>query len=187
MYHNNGMLFFIGAFYLTIIFALIAVMIIGLWKIFTKAGEKGWKSLIPIYNGYILITKVARKSPAYFWGPIIGYIALASMFVALIGTTSRYGRIGNITGLIMGLISAAFYIGIFVLAILINLAIAKNFGKSTGFAVGLILLPMIFYLILGFGDDKFIYLSKEDKTSSIEDDEYEYEYIYVDEEDDDKL
>jgi hypothetical protein len=39
-----------------------------------------------------------------------------------------------------------------VIAILVAIGIARNFGKSGLFAVGLIFLPMIFYPILGFGD-----------------------------------
>lgn len=38
-----------------------------------------------------------------------------------------------------------------VAAILIVVALAKNFGKGGGFAAGLVLLPWIFYPILGFG------------------------------------
>ena len=29
------------------------LLVVAGWKIFEKAGEKGWKSLIPIYNTYI--------------------------------------------------------------------------------------------------------------------------------------
>jgi hypothetical protein len=36
--------------------------------------------------------------------------------------------------------------------ILLNIEIAKNFGKDTGFGVGLALLGFIFWPILGFGD-----------------------------------
>jgi hypothetical protein len=39
-----------------------------------------------------------------------------------------------------------------VIAILLAIDIAKNFGKSTGFGIGLALLGAIFYPILGFGD-----------------------------------
>jgi Family of unknown function (DUF5684) len=39
-----------------------------------------------------------------------------------------------------------------VMAILVAIAVAQNFGKSGAFAVGLIFLPFIFYPILGFGD-----------------------------------
>lgn len=38
-----------------------------------------------------------------------------------------------------------------IIAILVNLAIAENFKKGVGFGIGLILLPIIFYPILGFG------------------------------------
>lgn len=40
--------------------------------------------------------------------------------------------------------------GIWVLNLL-----AKSFGKSEGFTIGLILLPIIFYPVLGFGDAKY--------------------------------
>jgi hypothetical protein len=36
--------------------------------------------------------------------------------------------------------------------ILLNIEIAKNFGKGTGFGIGLALLGFIFWPILGFGD-----------------------------------
>ena len=42
-------------------------------------------------------------------------------------------------------------VNIIVHIIVIN-NISKNFGKGTGFTIGLILLPFIFYPILGFGD-----------------------------------
>ena len=43
----------------------------------------------------------------------------------------------------------------FVIAILVNIAVAEKFGKSSGFGVGLALLGFIFYPILGFGDAKY--------------------------------
>ena len=43
-----------------------------------------------------------------------------------------------------------------VVYIIMNIEISKRFGKDTGFAVGLILLPFIFLLILGLGDAKYI-------------------------------
>ena len=42
-----------------------------------------------------------------------------------------------------------------VIAILQCVGLAKNFGKGTGFAIGLILLSPIFILILGFGSAQF--------------------------------
>lgn len=40
----------------------------------------------------------------------------------------------------------------FVVAIIMSIDIAKNFGKGTGFGIGLALLGFVFYPILGFGD-----------------------------------
>ena len=37
----------------------------------------------------------------------------------------------------------------------ISIAVAQNFGKSTGFGIGLALLGFIFYPILGFGDARY--------------------------------
>ena len=36
-----------------ILIVWIVIAIIASWKIFTKAGEDGWKCLIPFYNQYI--------------------------------------------------------------------------------------------------------------------------------------
>lgn len=47
-------------------------------------------------------------------------------------------------------------IAMLVLSIMMNIRLAKAFGKSTGFAVGLIFLNTVFTLILGFGDSKYV-------------------------------
>ncbi len=40
--------------------------------------------------------------------------------------------------------------------IIAGLGVAKNFGKSEGFGIGLGLLPFIFYPMLGYGDAQFV-------------------------------
>jgi ABC-type sulfate transport system permease subunit len=42
-----------------------------------------------------------------------------------------------------------------IIAIPAALGLGRNFGKGGGFAIGLILLPIIFYPILAFGDAQF--------------------------------
>ncbi len=42
-----------------------------------------------------------------------------------------------------------------IISIIVSLEIAKKFGKSTGFGIGLILLGIIFYPILAFGNAKY--------------------------------
>ncbi len=42
-----------------------------------------------------------------------------------------------------------------IVAILVPIALAEKFGKGIGFAIGMILLPFIFYPILAFGDAQY--------------------------------
>ena len=42
------------------IIVLIAIMIASLWKIYTKAGQPGWASIIPIYSTVVML-KIAKK------------------------------------------------------------------------------------------------------------------------------
>ena len=42
-----------------------------------------------------------------------------------------------------------------VAAIIVNIEIAKKFGQGTGFGIGMIFLPFIFWPILGFGSSVF--------------------------------
>ena len=42
-----------------------------------------------------------------------------------------------------------------VISIMYSIKLARAFGRGTGFAIGLIFLPPIFMLILGFGDDRY--------------------------------
>ena len=43
----------------------------------------------------------------------------------------------------------------FIVAIMVILSLARNFGKSTGFAMGLIFLAPVFYPMLAWGDAQY--------------------------------
>lgn len=94
-------------------YAFIAVIIliltiIAYWRIFTKAGEKGWKSIIPIYNTVILF-KIAGISPWWILGylaaiiPVIGgFVALGITIYAMINLAKAFGKGAGFTvGLIL--------------------------------------------------------------------------------------
>jgi hypothetical protein len=44
----------------------------------------------------------------------------------------------------------------FIISIVVMVELAKVFGKGIAFAIGLVFLPFIFILILGFGDAKYL-------------------------------
>jgi hypothetical protein len=97
--------------------AVVVLVVAGMWKVFTKAGQPGWACIIPIYNLYVLTQIVGRP----WWWLLLYFIPLVNL----------------------------------VIAVMISIDVAKSFGQSVAFAVGLILLPFVFYPILGFGDAKY--------------------------------
>ena len=75
----------LGAFLgvvLVIGLVILILQIIGMWKVFTKAGEKGWKSIIPIYNAVILF-KISGLSPWIIFGYLAGFIPFIGWIVCL--------------------------------------------------------------------------------------------------------
>ena len=123
--------------------------IIALWKIFVKAGEKGWKALIPFYNVYILF-KICWET-RYFWTYLIlaFVIGILSVAVEAVPEDSAWALIFTIA-LLVALGFLVYY------AIMLDVNLSKAFGHGGGFAVGLIFLSFIFELILAFGDSKYV-------------------------------
>ena len=48
--------------YSIFVIAFYVALVVAQWKIFVKAGEEGWKSIIPIYN-VIILYKISGLSP----------------------------------------------------------------------------------------------------------------------------
>ena len=117
------------------------LLVIAQWKIFTKAGEAGWKSIIPILNGHVLY-RICWK-PAMFWICVVATI-LATIF---------NGMQNSLPAAIIALI---LYLVVAVIMIIRYFKLSKAFGHGAGFALGLILLNPIFMLILGFGSSTYV-------------------------------
>lgn len=119
----------LGAFLLVIglivlVFAIL--QIIGQWKAFVKAGKGGWESLIPYYRD-VVACQIAGVSP--WW--------------VLIVVLSPILNVVPIVGSLLYLAVMIYYL------VLVNVSLARSFGKSDGFAAGLVFLAPIFWLILG--------------------------------------
>jgi uncharacterized protein DUF5684 len=53
-----------GAF--SLVFLLVfAIVVVGMWKVFEKAGEPGWAALVPVYNIWVLV-KISGKETWWF-------------------------------------------------------------------------------------------------------------------------
>ena len=76
------------------------VVLIALWKIYTKAGKPGWTVLIPIYNLYILLEIVGRPG----WWLIMFLIPVVNVIFFLIISFDLAKSFGKGTGFALGLI-----------------------------------------------------------------------------------
>lgn len=114
-------------------FVVLIITVIGLYKVFKKAGEEGWKAIVPIYNLYTL-TEIVGISP--YWLIII----LASTIIS---------------GVIQPLAPLCFVVNLYFAVILCG-SVTKSFGKSEAFGFGLFFAAPIFYLILGFDSSQYL-------------------------------
>jgi hypothetical protein len=64
---------------------LVIAVIAGMWMIFQKAGEAGWKSIIPIYNIYVMLEIVGRPGwwVLLYFIPVVGFIVWIVMMIDL--------------------------------------------------------------------------------------------------------
>lgn len=118
---------FLGLIMLVV--AVIAVLqIIGMWKVFTKAGEKGWKSIIPFYN-IAMLYKISGMSPYLVFIYIGLFIPVVNIFASVaLAIINLYQKIN----------------------------LMKAFKASTGLTVAMLIVPFITYLILGFGNSEYV-------------------------------
>lgn len=161
-----------------IIIAVLVITLAGIWKTFTKAGESGWKALIPIYNNYIML-RIGGHSGWWvlaFLLPAIPWLIAVLSATANAQTTSMessgsipVGQFSVSPDQILGiggamaafiiamimLVVMAFFQLIVLVSVVMTYDLARSFGKGMAFAWGLIVLPFVFWPILGFGDAEY--------------------------------
>jgi len=102
---------------LLIALALSLLIVVSCWVIYERAGQAGWKSLIPFYNMYVLMEISGKPG----WWMLL-------LFIPLVGV---------------------------VVYLLAMLSLARKFGRSELFGVGIFLFPMIFLPLLAFGGSEY--------------------------------
>lgn len=80
-------------------FAVIVFIIAAMWKVFTKAGQPGWASLIPIYNVIVLL-KIAGKP---VWWFILFFVPLVNLIIGILVSLAVAERFGKGAGFGVGL------------------------------------------------------------------------------------
>ena len=119
---------------ISVIIVICAVVILVAQIMMFKKGKKpGWAAIVPFYN-QVVQCQMVGVSP---WWVLIVFVG---------GMLSSIPTVGNLISLA---VSVYFMI-------LLGVSTARAFGKDDSFAVGLILLPIVFYPILGFGKAEYV-------------------------------
>ena len=135
--------------------AVFVLTVIARWKIFTKAGEAGWKSIIPIYSDYVE-WRISWTNMTMFWvclALIVGGYILGMVSGAFVVTAD--GKVAAGTGGFMSILSSVLMIAGVVIAFIQKFKLFKSFGKSGVWFVLYLFFQTIVTLVLGFGSAEY--------------------------------
>lgn len=108
--------------FLLLVLGAILAMIVGIWKVFTKAGKPGWASFIPIYNVVVLLEIVGRP----VWWFILFIVPFVNIIIAVIVMMDLAKSYGKGNGYGLGLV----FLG-FIFFPMLGLGSAQYKGPST--------------------------------------------------------
>lgn len=127
----TGIFAALGAFIFVIVVLLIAYLVfyfIGMWKLFQKAGQPGWKSIIPFYNTFTLVEMVGLN---WYWF----LAAIAPTIISFLGIEGL-----SFVGSLLQIFSN----------ILICYNMAKKLHKDTGWVVLAVIFNGIVLPVAGY-------------------------------------
>ncbi len=84
--------------------AVVVLYIVGLWTVFTKAGQPGWAAIIPIYNVYILLKVAGRPG----WWLLLFLIPIVNLVIAILVAIDVAKAFGKGVGYGLGLFFLGF-------------------------------------------------------------------------------
>ena len=150
----------------------IFLLLSGTWRYFVKAKQKGWYSLIPVFCGFKAYEIASDKKS---WVRRIIYILLMSAGLAWMFSVFHraYSSIPADTdtemflkqiisayssseGIISIVLLGAAWILFRLNSFLFNKKLAKSFGHSLTFALGLTFCPIVFVPVLGYDKAEYI-------------------------------
>ena len=89
-----------GAFGALLGLAFGLVVIVAFWKIFAKAGQPGWASIIPIYSTIVMLRIVGRP----WWWLLLLFIPLVNFVIGIIVCLDLAKSFGKGAGFGIGLL-----------------------------------------------------------------------------------
>lgn len=142
---------------LLVVSLILAVLdVIAMWKLFEKAGEKGWTALIPVYN-YFQMTKIATGNYTLSWV----YLAVSGAYTMMTMISSIIMKFSDNNGGFVSLVFMMFLLAIIlalaVLAGYISFMFSKAYNKPLIWNICMIFLSPILIIVMGF-DKNTIYI-----------------------------
>lgn len=128
----------LGAILATLIALNYILAIIGSYKLFLKAGEKGWKAIIPILNEYTRFKLYANNNL------FLSFLTATIVRDLIVGDSKLMMFVTFVAGIVA-----------FVISFKMHLAMARSHGRNVGMAILLTILPGIGYMILGFDKSEY--------------------------------
>lgn len=120
-----GFMAFLAAF--TMVFIVIGIVcLIGMWKVFDKAGQPGWAVLIPIYN-LIVLLRVAGLAWYWVFTPLVAIIPILGWIAYLVWIVWVHHRISTRFGQ-----GAGFTVGLTLLGPIFWLILGFGSAKYVG-------------------------------------------------------
>lgn len=95
----GGLAAFTGVMMIVYIVIIVAALA-AYWRIFTKAGEAGWKGIIPIWNIIVLLKIVGRP----WWWLLLLFIPLVNFVIMIIVLNDLSKSFGHGMGFTLGLV-----------------------------------------------------------------------------------
>lgn len=103
--------------------AFAILMVVGLWKVFEKAGRPGWAAIIPIYN-YIVLLEIVGRPVWWVLGLFVPFLNFVVLIVLMLDVARSFGK-G--TGFAIGLIFLPF-----VFIPMLGFGSSQYFGPASG-------------------------------------------------------
>lgn len=119
-----------------VVLAVWVVQLIAQWRLVNKMDGRGWSQIIPVYASWELASSAGCER-----AKCIVYTALAA--IETLGAVCAYAfDMDNL---------ALPALAMLVMHVIVMNSVAERFGRGKGFTAGLVLLPVVFVGILGFG------------------------------------
>lgn len=81
----------VGVLFLVAVAAVAVLLVSSLWRLFERAGEPGWASLVPIY-GQLVLLRIAGMSGWWIVLLVVPYLGVIAALPVCIALARRFGR-----------------------------------------------------------------------------------------------